>query len=72
MTARGEPACALDLATPEVRPGSSSWSRCSSTRTPTSPCILGDTFKQDCNDLRNIKVPDIHRELRPFEPAGQG
>jgi hypothetical protein len=36
------------------------------------PCILGDTFKQDCNDLRNIKVPDIHRELRPFEPAGQG
>jgi len=39
---------------------------------PTSPCILGDTFKQDCNDLGNIKVPDIHRELRPFEPAGQG
>ncbi len=28
--------------------------------------ILGITFKEDCNDLRNSKVPDIHRELRQF------
>jgi UDP-N-acetyl-D-galactosamine dehydrogenase len=28
--------------------------------------ILGVTFKEDCNDLRNSKVPDIHRELRQF------
>jgi UDP-N-acetyl-D-galactosamine dehydrogenase len=28
--------------------------------------ILGLTFKEDCNDLRNSKVPDIVRELREF------
>jgi UDP-N-acetyl-D-galactosamine dehydrogenase len=28
--------------------------------------ILGITFKEDCNDLRNSKVPDIHKELRQF------
>ena len=28
--------------------------------------ILGITFKEDCNDLRNSKVPEIHRELRQF------
>src|SRR5208282_815591 len=28
--------------------------------------ILGLTFKEDCNDLRNSKVPDILRELRTF------
>jgi len=28
--------------------------------------ILGLTFKEDCNDLRNSKVPDIKRELAQF------
>jgi UDP-N-acetyl-D-galactosamine dehydrogenase len=28
--------------------------------------ILGLTFKEDCNDLRNSKVPDILNELRQF------
>ena len=28
--------------------------------------ILGVTFKEDCNDLRNSKVPDIRRELSQF------
>jgi UDP-N-acetyl-D-galactosamine dehydrogenase len=28
--------------------------------------ILGLTFKEDCNDLRNSKVPDILTELRQF------
>jgi UDP-N-acetyl-D-galactosamine dehydrogenase len=28
--------------------------------------VLGLTFKEDCNDLRNSKVPDILRELRDF------
>jgi UDP-N-acetyl-D-galactosamine dehydrogenase len=28
--------------------------------------ILGLTFKEDCNDLRNSKVPDIFHELRSF------
>ena len=28
--------------------------------------ILGLTFKEDCNDLRNSKVPDIATELRSF------
>jgi UDP-N-acetyl-D-galactosamine dehydrogenase len=28
--------------------------------------VLGLTFKEDCNDLRNSKVPDILRELREF------
>jgi UDP-N-acetyl-D-galactosamine dehydrogenase len=28
--------------------------------------ILGLTFKEDCNDLRNSKVPDIIAELRTF------
>jgi UDP-N-acetyl-D-galactosamine dehydrogenase len=28
--------------------------------------ILGLTFKEDCNDIRNSKVPDIVRELRGF------
>ena len=28
--------------------------------------VLGLTFKEDCNDLRNSKVPDILRELRTF------
>jgi UDP-N-acetyl-D-galactosamine dehydrogenase len=28
--------------------------------------ILGLTFKEDCNDLRNSKVPDIRRELAQF------
>jgi len=28
--------------------------------------ILGLTFKEDCNDLRNSKVPDIRRELGQF------
>jgi UDP-N-acetyl-D-galactosamine dehydrogenase len=28
--------------------------------------VLGVTFKEDCSDLRNSKVPDIHRELRQF------
>jgi UDP-N-acetyl-D-galactosamine dehydrogenase len=28
--------------------------------------ILGLTFKEDCNDIRNSKVPDILRELRQF------
>jgi UDP-N-acetyl-D-galactosamine dehydrogenase len=28
--------------------------------------VLGLTFKEDCNDLRNSKVPDILRELRQF------
>ena len=28
--------------------------------------ILGLTFKEDCNDLRNSKVPDILGELRQF------
>ncbi|HRG97369.1 MAG TPA: nucleotide sugar dehydrogenase [Polyangiaceae bacterium] len=28
--------------------------------------ILGLTFKEDCNDLRNSKVPDILTELRTF------
>jgi UDP-N-acetyl-D-galactosamine dehydrogenase len=28
--------------------------------------ILGLTFKEDCNDLRNSKVPDIVKELREF------
>jgi UDP-N-acetyl-D-galactosamine dehydrogenase len=33
--------------------------------------ILGLTFKENCNDIRNSKVPDIVRELRQFgiEPA---
>ncbi len=31
--------------------------------------ILGITFKEDCNDLRNSKVPDIHRELRRHRRA---
>jgi UDP-N-acetyl-D-galactosamine dehydrogenase len=28
--------------------------------------VLGLTFKEDCNDLRNSKVPDIVNELRTF------
>jgi UDP-N-acetyl-D-galactosamine dehydrogenase len=28
--------------------------------------VLGLTFKEDCNDLRNSKVPDILAELRQF------
>src|SRR6516225_7622684 len=28
--------------------------------------ILGLTFKEDCNDIRNSKVPDILRELKQF------
>jgi UDP-N-acetyl-D-galactosamine dehydrogenase len=28
--------------------------------------VLGLTFKEDCNDLRNSKVPDILTELRQF------
>jgi UDP-N-acetyl-D-glucosamine/UDP-N-acetyl-D-galactosamine dehydrogenase len=28
--------------------------------------VLGLTFKEDCNDLRNSKVPDILRELQQF------
>jgi len=28
--------------------------------------VLGLTFKEDCNDLRNSKVPDILRELKSF------
>jgi UDP-N-acetyl-D-glucosamine/UDP-N-acetyl-D-galactosamine dehydrogenase len=28
--------------------------------------VLGLTFKEDCSDIRNIKVPDILRELRGF------
>lgn len=28
--------------------------------------VLGLTFKEDCNDLRNSKVPDIISELRSF------
>jgi UDP-N-acetyl-D-galactosamine dehydrogenase len=28
--------------------------------------VLGLTFKEDCNDLRNSKVPDIVQELRQF------
>ncbi len=28
--------------------------------------VLGITFKEDCNDLRNSKVPDILRELEEF------
>ena len=28
--------------------------------------VLGLTFKENCNDLRNSKVPDIIRELRSF------
>jgi UDP-N-acetyl-D-galactosamine dehydrogenase len=28
--------------------------------------VLGLTFKEDCNDIRNSKVPDILRELRSF------
>jgi UDP-N-acetyl-D-galactosamine dehydrogenase len=28
--------------------------------------VLGLTFKEDCNDIRNSKVPDIVRELRSF------
>jgi UDP-N-acetyl-D-galactosamine dehydrogenase len=28
--------------------------------------ILGLTFKEDCSDIRNSKVPDIIRELRSF------
>jgi UDP-N-acetyl-D-glucosamine/UDP-N-acetyl-D-galactosamine dehydrogenase len=28
--------------------------------------VLGLTFKEDCNDLRNSKVPDILHELRQF------
>jgi UDP-N-acetyl-D-galactosamine dehydrogenase len=28
--------------------------------------VLGLTFKEDCNDLRNSKVPDILTELKQF------
>jgi UDP-N-acetyl-D-galactosamine dehydrogenase len=28
--------------------------------------VLGLTFKEDCNDIRNSKVPDIVRELQSF------
>jgi UDP-N-acetyl-D-galactosamine dehydrogenase len=28
--------------------------------------VLGLTFKEDCNDIRNSRVPDILRELRQF------
>jgi UDP-N-acetyl-D-galactosamine dehydrogenase len=28
--------------------------------------VLGLTFKEDCNDLRNSKVPDILTELKSF------
>jgi UDP-N-acetyl-D-galactosamine dehydrogenase len=28
--------------------------------------VLGLTFKEDCNDLRNSKVPDILKELKDF------
>ena len=28
--------------------------------------VLGLTFKEDCNDIRNSKVPDILRDLRGF------
>ena len=28
--------------------------------------VLGLTFKEDCNDIRNSKVPDMLRELRQF------
>ncbi len=28
--------------------------------------VLGLTFKEDCNDIRNSKVPDILRDLRTF------
>jgi len=28
--------------------------------------VLGLTFKEDCSDLRNSKVPDILNELRQF------
>jgi UDP-N-acetyl-D-galactosamine dehydrogenase len=28
--------------------------------------VLGLTFKEDCNDIRNSRVPDILRELRSF------
>ncbi len=31
--------------------------------------VLGLTFKEDCNDLRNSKVPDILAELRTFGVA---
>jgi UDP-N-acetyl-D-galactosamine dehydrogenase len=41
--------------------------------------VLGLTFKEDCNDLRNSKVPDILNELREFgieplihDPRGNG
>jgi len=29
--------------------------------------VLGLTFKEDCNDLRNSKVPDILKELKTFK-----
>jgi UDP-N-acetyl-D-galactosamine dehydrogenase len=29
--------------------------------------VLGLTFKEDCNDIRNSKVPDIVRELSAFQ-----
>ena len=28
--------------------------------------ILGATFKEDCPDIRNSKVEDIHKELQEF------
>ena len=28
--------------------------------------ILGITFKENCPDIRNSKVPDIHKELENF------
>ncbi len=28
--------------------------------------VLGLTFKEDCNDIRNSKVPDVVKELRQF------
>ena len=33
--------------------------------------ILGLTFKEDCSDLRNSRVPDIHRELAQFGIAAR-
>jgi len=33
--------------------------------------VLGLTFKEDCNDIRNSKVPDILRELAQFGIAAR-
>ena len=34
--------------------------------------VLGLTFKEDCNDIRNSKVPDILRELRQLRHRADG